>query len=45
MKLTTLPYVTEELTWEFLDMSDSGGTMAFRWDNVMATVPFTIGRE
>lgn len=42
MKLTTLPYVTEELTWEFLDMSDAGGTIAFRWDNVMATVAFTI---
>jgi hypothetical protein len=43
MTLTKLPYVTEQLTWEFLDMSDAGGTIAFRWDNVMATVPFTIG--
>jgi hypothetical protein len=42
MKLTTLPYSTEQLTWEFLDMSDAGGTMAFRWDRIMATVPFTI---
>ena len=42
MTLTTLPYVTEELTWEFIDMSDAGGTLAFRWDNIMATVAFTI---
>jgi len=45
MKLTTLPYSTEELTWEFLDMSDNGGTIALRWDRMMATVPFTIGKE
>jgi hypothetical protein len=43
MKLTTLPFSTEELTWEFLDMSDNGGTIALRWDRMMATVPFTIG--
>ena len=42
MTLTTLPYVTEELTWEFIDMSDAGGTLAFRWDNIMATVAFAI---
>ena len=45
MKLTTTPYSTEQLTWEFLDMSDNGGTMALRWDRMMATVPFTIGNE
>ena len=45
MQLTTLPYSTEELTWEFLDMSDNGGTIALRWDKMMATVPFTIGKE
>ena len=37
MRLTRTPYVTEELTWEFLDMSDAGGTIALRWDTVMAT--------
>lgn len=45
MTLTTLPYVTEQLTWEFLDMSDTGGTLAFRWDTVMATVKFTVPKE
>ena len=42
MKLTMLPYSTEELTWEFIDMSDRGGTIALRWDHVMATVTFTV---
>ena len=44
MQLTTTPYSTEQLTWEFLDMSDNGGTMALRWDRMMATVAFTIGQ-
>lgn len=42
MTLTRTPFVTEELVWEFLDMSDTGGTLALRWDNVMATVPFSV---
>jgi hypothetical protein len=45
MKVTTTPFSTEQLTWEFLDMSDKGGTIALRWDRMMATVPFTIGQE
>jgi hypothetical protein len=44
MTVTKTPWVTEELTWEFLDMSEKGGTIAIRWDNVMATVPFTVER-
>jgi hypothetical protein len=42
MSVARTPWVTEELTWEFLDMSEKGGTMALRWDNVMATVAFTV---
>jgi hypothetical protein len=42
MTLTTLPYSTEQLTWEFLDMSDNGGTIALRWDRMMATVTFEV---
>ena len=45
MTLTTLPYSTEQLTWEFIDMSDTGGTLALRWDHMMATVAFTIPKE
>lgn len=43
MKLATLPYSVDQLTWLFLDMSNAGGTIALMWDRVMATVPFTIG--
>jgi len=42
-KLETQPHATEELTWEFLDMSASGGLMALRWDKILATVPFQFG--
>lgn len=45
MTLTKTPFVTEQLTWEFLDMSADGGTIALRWDTVMATVPFTVPKE
>ncbi len=44
MKLETLAHSTEELTWEFLDMTPTGGTLAIRWDKVMASVPFTVTR-
>jgi hypothetical protein len=43
MKLDMQPHSTEELTWEFLDMTDAGGTMALRWDKVLASVPFKVG--
>jgi hypothetical protein len=42
MKLTTLPYSVDQLTWIFLDMTDAGGTIALMWDRNMATVPFTV---
>jgi hypothetical protein len=43
MKLETLPHSVEELTWEFLDLSDAGGAMAISWDKVLASVPFKVG--
>jgi len=42
MTLTTLPYSMEQLTWAFLDMTETGGKFALMWDRVMATVPFTF---
>lgn len=44
MKLETLPHSVEQLAWEFVDMSDSGGTMAISWDKNFASVPFTVGK-
>ena len=43
MKLETLPHVIEELAWEFVDMTETGGTLAIAWDKTMASVPFKVG--
>ncbi len=43
MKLETVPHSADQLTWEFLDVSDAGGLLAMAWDRVLASVPFTIG--
>ena len=43
MKLEVNPHVREQLTWEFVDMSDAGGAMAISWGTVIASVPFKIG--
>ena len=45
MTLSTLPWSVDQLTWLFLDMSDTGGTLAIMWDSMMATVPFAVGLE
>ena len=43
MTLSTLPFSMDQLSWSFVDMSDTGGRLAIMWDKVMAAVPFTIG--
>jgi hypothetical protein len=43
MKLETLPFAVEQLTWSFLDMSNDSGRMAIMWGKTMATVPFKAG--
>jgi hypothetical protein len=43
MTLETAPHAHEQLTWEFLDMTDTGGAMAIVWGKQMAWVPFTVG--
>lgn len=45
MTLATVPYSVDELTWMFLDMSDTGGRMAIAWDRVMASVAFEVGEK
>ena len=42
MELTTLPWSVDELTWLFLDVTDTGGKLAILWDTMMAAVPFAI---
>ena len=44
MRVDTLPYKVEQLTWEFTDMTATGGRMAVLWDKTMGSVAFTFGR-
>ena len=43
MKLETLPHSREQLTWEFIDMTETGGGLSIMWDRQMASVPFKVG--
>jgi len=42
MKLETPPHAIEQLTWQFVDMTDTGGALAIVWDKTMASVPFKV---
>ena len=42
MELETLPVAFEQLSWQFLDMTASGGRLALIWDAKMASVAFTV---
>jgi hypothetical protein len=39
-----LPMKVEQLTWQFLDMTEEGGRMAIMWGTTMGSVAFTVGR-
>lgn len=43
MTLGTLPVAIDQLTWDFVDMTDTGGKLAIMWDKALATVAFTVG--
>lgn len=42
MKIETLPFSVEQLTWAFTDVTPAGGTMRVAWARTMASVPFRI---
>ena len=42
MRLERLPRSYDQLSWEFLDMSDTAGRLAMFWHDKMASVPFRI---
>jgi hypothetical protein len=42
MTMTTLPFAMDQMTWSFIDMSNTSGRLAIMWDKVMAAVPFSI---
>jgi len=43
MKLDTLPFAVDQLTWTFVDMTNDGGKMAILWGKTMASTPFKAG--
>lgn len=40
MKIETLPFSVEQLTWAFLDVTTDGGRIAISWAKTMASAPF-----
>lgn len=42
MRLERISWSFDQLSWQFLDMSDAGGRLALFWDDRMASVPFEI---
>jgi hypothetical protein len=42
MRVETIPFTIEQLTWGFTDVTPAGGTMRLWWDKNMASVPFKI---
>jgi hypothetical protein len=42
IRVETLPYSMEQLTYAFTDVTGTRATLRLMWDTVMASVPFTI---
>jgi hypothetical protein len=40
MKVETIPFSVEQLTWAFLDVTPDSGRMAIAWAKTLASVPF-----
>jgi hypothetical protein len=43
MTVAALPFSVDQLTWDFIDVTATGGKMAVMWDKTIASVPFKIG--
>lgn len=39
----TSPYSHDQLSWQFLDVDAAGGRLALFWEDVIASVTFTVG--
>ena len=44
MKVDTMPFAIDQLTWTFVDMTNDGGRVAIMWGKTMASTPFKAGR-
>ena len=45
MKVESLPYRVEPLTWQFVDMGHVSGHMALMWDWTMGSVAFQTAQN
>ena len=45
MSLERLGHSFEQLSWQFLDVTESGGRIALVWDDRLAWVPFELARD
>jgi hypothetical protein len=43
MGLSVLPFSMDQFTIAFIDMTNTGGTLAMMWDKTMASAPFKVG--
>jgi hypothetical protein len=43
MKVETMPFAVDQLTWTFLDMTSGGGRIALMWGKTLASTPFKAG--
>lgn len=43
MKVEALPHSFEQMSWQFLDVTDRGGVLAVVWDKTMGSVGFKLG--
>lgn len=39
----TSTYTHDQLSWQFLEVGESSGRLALFWEDVIASVPFTVG--
>ena len=42
MRVETIPFSVDQLTWGFTDVTPRGGAMRLWWHTIMASVPFKI---
>ena len=45
MTVETLAHSFDQLSWQFLDVTDTGGTLALLWDRTLASARFTFEPE
>lgn len=42
MRVETLPWSVDQLSWQFIDVTEDGGGLAMMWDDRAASVAFTL---